>query len=103
MCACMYVCVYVLCMYVLWKPVYDWLLFLAFSIYWTACVAKLLHSVCCHNSHSFCALSVSLPTLFPVPCSLLYPRQLNTEVIVPLLPLHLTVSGVGLTLLLGAT
>ena len=43
----------------------------------------------------FCALSVSLPTLFPVPCSLLYPRQLNTEVIVPLLPLHLTVSGVG--------
>ena len=59
--------------------------------YCTLCVVKI--------PTLFCALSVSLPTLFPVPCSLLYARQLNTDVIVPLLPLYLTVSGVGLTLL----
>jgi hypothetical protein len=47
----------------------------------------------------FFALPFSLPTLFSVACTLLYPRQLNTEVIVPLLPLHVTVSGVGQTLL----
>jgi hypothetical protein len=47
----------------------------------------------------FFALSFSLLTLFPVPSSLLYPRQLDTEVTVLLLPLHLTVSGVGQTLL----
>jgi len=77
-CVCIYVRVYVcVCMHVLWKPVYDWLLFLAFPIYWTACVAKLLHFVCCHNSHSFlCTINL---VAHAVSCALFFTVSQATE------------------------